>query len=172
MNRQLLILERGSPEAVGAVTSVYREHALGLIRLGMLMVGDQATAEDVVHDAFLELHRRWPSINDPVTYTRSAVLNRCRSVLRRRAVARRFGMGQPPPAWSAESAVMVDEERRTLLEAIARLPRRQREVLYLRFYADLPEAEIARTLGVSRGTVSSTTSRALAALGKTLGDQS
>ena len=67
---------------------------------------------------------------------------------------------------------MVGEERRTLLEAIARLPRRQREVLYLRFYADLPEADIARTLGVSRGTVSSTTSRALAALGKTLGEQS
>ncbi|MEV0403269.1 SigE family RNA polymerase sigma factor [Actinoallomurus sp. NPDC050550] len=162
-----------SARAPADVGELYREHAVGLIRLAMLMVGDGPTAEDVVQDAFLGLHDRWQSLRDPaaaLTYLRSAVLNRCRSVLRRRAVAGRFRQPYQPPAWSAEDCAMEGQERRAVLTAIARLSRRQREVLALRFYCDLPEEEIARTLKISRGTVSATTSRALAALAKLLED--
>ncbi|QXJ26494.1 SigE family RNA polymerase sigma factor [Actinomadura graeca] len=144
------------------------------MRLATLMVGDPATAEDVVQDAFLGLHHRWARLRDPaaaLTYARSAVLNRCRSVLRRRAVAARFGHAYEPPAWSAESAALIGEERRELLAAVAALPRRQREVLALRYFCELPEHEIARILGISRGTVSSTASRAMSALARTLGEE-
>jgi RNA polymerase sigma factor (sigma-70 family) len=102
-----------------------------------------------------------------VAYARTAVLNACRSVLRRRA--RRLPSARAAPIWSAESSVVLAEERREVSEAIARLPRRQREVLVLKFYLDLPDQEIAVALGVSRGTVSSTASRALTALGDLLG---
>jgi RNA polymerase sigma-70 factor (sigma-E family) len=161
--------------ATDELSALYREHAVGLTRLAMLMVGDRASAEDVVQDAFLGLHRRHGEIrNDDggLAYVRSAVLNRCRSVLRRRAVAGRFHQPYEPPVWSAEDGAMADEERRQVLAAIARLPRRLREVLALRYYCDLSESEIARTLNVSRGTVSSTTSRALTALSKLVGGQS
>ncbi|WP_460356756.1 SigE family RNA polymerase sigma factor [Actinoallomurus acanthiterrae] len=162
-----------SARAPADVDELYREHSVGLIRLAMLMVGDGPTAEDVVQEAFLGLHDKWRSLRDPaaaLTYLRSAVLNRCRSVLRRRAVAGRFRQPYQPPAWSAEDQAMDAQDRRAVLTAIARLSRRQREVLALRFYCDLPEEEIARTLKISRGTVSATTSRALAALAKLLED--
>lgn len=164
-----------SARAPADVSDLYREHALGLIRLAMLMVGDAPTAEDVVQDAFLGLHDKRHSLRDPadaLAYARSAVLNRCRSVLRRRAVARRFRQPYEPAVWSAEEGAMAGEERREVLAAIARLPRRQREVLALRFYCDLREQEIAGILRISRGTVSSTTVRALAALAELLGKDS
>lgn len=167
-------IETISPARAPAdVGRLYREHAVDLIRLAMLMVGDAPTAEDVVQDTLLGLHGKRDPLRDPaaaLAYLRSAVLNRCRSALRRRAVAGRFRQPYGPPAWSAEDCAMEEHERREVLSAIARLSRRQREVLALHFYCDLPEAEIARTLGISRGTVSAATSRALAALAKILGD--
>ncbi|WP_067451127.1 RNA polymerase sigma factor [Actinomadura macra] len=156
------------------LSDLYRTHAAGLMRLAALMVGDPVTAEDVVQDAFLGLHRKWARLHDPaaaLTYVRSAVLNRCRSVLRRRAVAARFGHAYEPPVWSAESVALIGEERRELLAAVAALPRRQREVLALRYFCELPENEIARILGISRGTVSSTASRAMSTLARTLGEE-
>jgi RNA polymerase sigma-70 factor (sigma-E family) len=155
-----------------AVTTLYREQSVQLGRAALLLVGDRASAEDVVQEAFLGLHRRWlnnGAPRDPLAYVYTAVLNGCRSMLRRRA--RRLWLPSAPPVWSAESAVLLGEERRAVLEAITRLPRRQREVLVLRFYLDLSEAEIASTLGVSRGTVSSTVSRALTALADLLGGE-
>lgn len=157
------------------VDELYREHALGLIRLAMLMVGDAPTAEDVVQEAFLGLHGKRNGLRDPaaaLAYLRSAVLNRCRSVLRRRVVADRFRQPYQPPVWSAEDRVIDGQERQQVLAAIARLPRRQREILALRFYCDLPEEQIARMLKISRGTVSATTSRALTALADLLGENS
>lgn len=154
-----------------AVDALYRRHAVDLGRLAFLLVGDRATAEDVVQEAFLGLHRRWlgrGAPDDPLVYVRTAVLNGCRSAMRRRS--RRPRLPYQPSVWSAESALMQGEDHRAVLAAVAGLPRRQREVLVLRFYLDLPEAEIAATLGVSRGTVSSTTSRALGALASRLGE--
>jgi RNA polymerase sigma factor (sigma-70 family) len=101
------------------------------------------------------------------------VINSCRTVLRRRR--RQAGLDPltgDPPGESAEARALVGEEHRQVLTAIRRLPSRQREVLVLRFYLDFDEAEIAASMRISRGTVKSTTSRALAALGRLLGEQS
>ena len=159
-----------------AVTALYRAHALGLIRLAVVMLGDRPAAEDVVQEAFCGLYRRWYSLSDTgkaLSYVRSSVINGCRSVLRRRP--RQAGLDPltgEPPGESAESAALIGEEHRQVLTAIRRLPNRQREVLVLRFYLDLDEAEIAASMRISRGTVKSTTSRALAALGRILGEVS
>jgi RNA polymerase sigma factor (sigma-70 family) len=97
------------------------------------------------------------------------VINGCRSVHRSRRRAWLHGRApHEPPVWSAEAAVIDSEERRSVLAAVARLPRRQREVLALRYYLDLPDSEIAAMLKISRGTVSSTASRAVAALASQL----
>src|SRR2546423_12251354 len=84
------------------VTELFRAHQLELVRLAVLMVGDLATAEDVVQDAFEQLHRRWRTLRKPsnaLHYARSAVLNGCRSVHRRRLVARRHEPRIAPSAW-------------------------------------------------------------------------
>ena len=157
------------------LTTIFREHHLELIRMALFIVGDRPTAEDVVQDAFVAVHRRLDRLRDPrdtLPYIRTAVINGCRGVLRRRAIARRFGGTYEPPIWSAESAALLGEDRREVFLALRSLPRRQREALVLRYYLDLSEAEIAEAMGVSRGTVKSTTSRALAALAGKLGEDS
>lgn len=158
--------------AADAIDDLYRAHGLGLIRLALMLVGDQATAEDVVQEAFLGLYRSWSRVDDPdhaLGYLRAAVLNGARSVhrSRRRSHARLLRSVQhTPPVWSAESAAMERADRRAVLAAVARLPQRQREVLALRYYLDLSEQEIAGILGIARGTVSSTAARALAVLSR------
>jgi RNA polymerase sigma-70 factor (sigma-E family) len=175
----------GAPAATGpaassaeaAVTALYEAHALGMIRLAHIMLGDRQSAEDVVQEAFCGLYRRWAHLSDPgsaVHYVRSAVLNGCRSALRRRTTARApLGpAGQPEPARSAESAVLSREERAEIMRAVRRLPARQREALALRFYLDLSAEETAATMGISPSSVRSATHRALASLGGMLQEQS
>ena len=159
-----------------AVTVLYEAHALGLIRLAVVMLGDRPAAEDVVQEAFYGLYRRWHALSEEakaLAYVRSSVINGCRSALRRRVRQLTFaGTDQPGEADSAESEALLGEEHRQVLLAIRRLPSRQREALVLRYYLDLDEGEIASSMRISRGTVKSTTSRALAALGRILEDQS
>ena len=159
-------------DADQAVTAIYQEHALGLTRLAFLMLGDRQAAEDVVQEAFCGLYRAWDRIPDhgnALGYVRTSVLNGSRSALRStRRVPRPLLV---PAAASAEAAVLASEERRETLAALRRLPSRQREALVLRYFADLPEQETALAMGVSLGTVKSTTSRALVALGKMLQEE-
>lgn len=160
-------------DPAAAVTALYREHALGLTRLALVLVRDQQTAEDIVQDAFCGLHRRWSHVRDTakaLAYVRSAVLNGCRSEFRRRRTTRDL----PPevPAWSAESAALASEERREVLRALTRLPARQREALVLRYYLDLSEAETASAMQVSRGTAKSSAARGIASLRRLLGEES
>jgi RNA polymerase sigma-70 factor (sigma-E family) len=162
---------RSSPSAAAAVTELYAGHALGLVRLAVLLVGDRASAEDIVQDAFLGLYRRWdrlPNTSAPLAYLRVSVVNGCRTRLRRRTRSRQVGNFTERPAESAEAIVMLGAEQRAVAGALLRLPERQREALVLRYYLDLSEAEIATAMGISRGTVKSATSRALAAVGRTL----
>lgn len=157
-----------------AVTAVYETHALGLTRLAHVMLGDRAAAEDVVQEAFCGLYRHWDRLAGPdkaLAYVRSSVLNGCRSVLRRKSRADIGGTTQPLAA-SAESAALAGEERRQVMGLLRRLPDRQREVLVLRFYLELSDAEIAGQMGIRQSTVRSTTHRALAALGRALGETS
>jgi RNA polymerase sigma factor (sigma-70 family) len=164
----------GSGVDVQLVGELYREHGLDLVRVALLLVGDKATAEDVVQDAFTGLVRGLDRLEDSgkvLAYLRVSVINGCRSVHRsRRRVFLRAAQPEPT-VWSAESAVIAREDSRLALQAVARLPARAREILALRYYLDMPDQEIAQTLRVSRGTVSSTASRALAALARTLGEQ-
>ena len=140
------------------MAALFRDHHGELVRLAVLMVGDLPTAEDVVQDVYASLHRRGRarSVEAPLPYVRAAVLNGCRSVLRRRGIARRAGMAHRASAGarralaSAESEVILSEDRRQVLAALARLPRRRREVLVLRYYLGLSEAEIAAVSASAR----------------------
>ena len=157
--------------ARAAADDLFRLHAIGLVRFALVLVGDQATAEDVVQEAFLGLYRAWDRVRDPdavLGYLRTAVVNGARSVHRSRGRARLLRVPYDPPVWSAEAAAMDGEDRRAVLAVIAKLPRRQREVLALKYYLDLSEHEVAAILGVSRGTVAATGARAMAALGRQL----
>jgi RNA polymerase sigma-70 factor (sigma-E family) len=161
------------------VTMLFREHHAELVRLAVLLVGDRPSAEDVVQDVFarLCLRDRLPGGDRSLAYVRAAVLNGCRSALRRRAVARRFRNSSGPmlratTQESAEHEAILAEDRRQVLAALAALPARRREVLVLRYWLGLTEAEIASALGISAGTVKSTAARGLAALARELGEQS
>lgn len=154
------------------VAELYRTHAVELVRIGLMLLGDQQSAEDVVQDAFLGLHRGLGRLRDPakaLPYLRASVVNGCRSVQRRRSKTSQGRQGvEPPPVWSAEAAAIASEDRRAVLTAVADLPERAREVLAFRYFLDLPDSEIAAALGVSRSTVSSTASRALVTLARQL----
>jgi RNA polymerase sigma-70 factor (sigma-E family) len=169
------------PEADTCVTALYQAHALGLIRLAYLMLGERQAAEDVVQEAFAGLYRRWEKLSDPgnaLPYVRSSVLNGCRSQLRRHGrvpaglAAAGLADAAALPVVSAESAVLSAEQRRSVLRALRQLPPRQREVLVLRFYLDLSEPEIAAAMGIGPSTVRSTAHRALGALGRMLEEPS
>jgi len=161
------------PRDQAGIADLFHTRHLELVRLATLLVGDRATAEDVVQDVFVSVCARWQRLTEngvAVAYFRTAVVNACRSVHRRRGIVRRFGQGTEAALWtepepSAESAVVLAEDRRRVLRALSRLPDRQREALVLRYYQRLTEAEIAESMGISRGTVKSTLSRGLHALG-------
>jgi RNA polymerase sigma-70 factor (sigma-E family) len=162
-------------DARSAVTALYQVHAIGLIRLAVVMTGDRPTAEDVVQEAFCGLFRRWPHLvnkEKALAYVRSATLNGCRSEFRRRIRNERRAARNAvaESAESAEYAALIGEEHRAVLTALRQLPNRQREALVLKFYLELSEPEVAAAMGISPGTVKSTTSRALAALGRLLGE--
>jgi len=159
------------------VSRLYRAHGMDLVRIAAVMLGSRACAEDAVQDAFCELYLRWNKLADPsnaLTYVRSAVMNRCRSELRRQARLRRRAdrHHRPPEAQSPEQAAIIGEEHREVLAALRRLPDRQREALVLRYFLDLAEPQVAAAMGISQGTVKSTTSRALAALAEKLREPS
>lgn len=154
------------------VTDLYHAHRLGMVRLAVLLVDDLATAEDVVQDAFTALYRRHgehiTEVDNALGYLRTAVVNTARSVLRRRRTARAWTPPPPADIPSAEAHVVLDEAHREVLAALGRLTPRRRQVLVLRYWADLSEAEIAQALGISRGAVKSNASRALDALERIL----
>jgi RNA polymerase sigma-70 factor (sigma-E family) len=166
-------------DADEALEQLYAVHWRSLVRLAVLLVRDQGVAEDVVQDAFVAVHGRWRRLHDPdraLAYLRQAVVNGSRSTLRHRAVvARHAARDETRPADldtpGSDARVLADERRRRVLEALATLPRRQREVLALRYYAGLSEAEIAEALGISRGSVKSHASRGAAALRDALADE-
>lgn len=168
--------EDGEETAEAELPRLFRRHQAELLRLAALMVRDLPTAEDVVQDVFTRLHARGHragDLDDAPVYIRAAVLNGCRSVLRRRMVVGRLGglrdwPGPGTTTQSAEQEAIRSEDRDEVLKALAKLPARRREVLVLRYYLNLSEAEIAATLGISAGTVKSTAARGIAALARLL----
>jgi RNA polymerase sigma-70 factor (sigma-E family) len=157
------------------IHGLYRAHWRYLVRLAVLLVDDTASAEDVVQDAFIALHRRSGSLRDPdaaLAYLRASVVNLSRSVLRRRQVARKhLRVAEPEATAAADDSVLVRDEHRAALAAVRALPRHQREVLILRYWSGLSEREIAKTLGISPGSVKSAASRGMATLQRVLGGE-
>jgi RNA polymerase sigma-70 factor (sigma-E family) len=157
-----------------AINELYHARRLSLVRLAVLMVDDLPTAEDIVQDVFAALYRRHGAdlrtVADPHAYLTTGVMNAARSALRRRRSARAYLSPPQAVAPAAEDEALLGHDDREVLTAMRRLTTRQRQVLVLRYWAQLSEQEIAETLGVSRGTVKSTANRALTILRGLLGE--
>ena len=134
-----------------------------MVRLATLLVGSPAIAEEVVQDAFVAVSERWDSVDHPGAYLRTSVVNGCAQVLRRRTIEQRYRAARVEVADSE-----IPEQLIELRRALDRLTDRQRLVVVLRYFADLPDAEIAEALGVQPSTVRSLSHRAVAALRKEL----
>ena len=161
----------------GEIESWYRSYRAELVRLAAFALGGRDAAEEVVQDVFARVYRKPPTLRIPgeeLRYLRSAVLNRCRTGMTRRVTGRRatqrLESEREPHRRSTEEAGVDAATRDAVLTAVRKLPRRQRDVVLLRYWLDLPEAEIAATLGVSPGTVKTSAHRAMAALTPVLED--
>ena len=168
----MTVTDRAAWTADEALEQLYAAHWRSLVRLSVLLVRDQGTAEELVQDAFVAVHARWSRLRDPdlaLAYLRQAVVNRSRSALRHRGVVERHAATLRPV--DSRDPTPDTDRRAAVLDAMRTLPQRQREVLALRYYLDLSEAEIADALGISRGAVKSHASRGSAALRKLLEEE-
>jgi RNA polymerase sigma-70 factor (sigma-E family) len=150
-----------------AVVAIYRVHYGSLVRQAALLVRDIPTAEDVVQDCFIAMHLTCPRLEDgtkALPYLRQSVVNRSRSVLRHRAVVDRHGPAPAPDMPSAEDSALTRLEHAAVISALAILAPRQRQVLALKYFADMSEAQVAGVLGISKSAVKTHTSRGLTSL--------
>jgi len=151
-----------SPERADEKTTFaafYRRELSGQVRRATLIVGDNAAAQDLVHDAFTDVFSRWGSLRDPGPYLSAVVLNRCRDHGRRSAMSdRRLRLLTPP----------ADSDDDLLWDAVQGLPFHHRAVVVLRFYHRMTDAEIAATLDCRPGSVGPWLQRALKRLRKEL----
>lgn len=148
---------------------LFRRHYPSLLRVAFVMLGNREAAEDAVQDAFAALFKNWRTMREPdvaEAYLRSAVLNRCRSWVRRQVTQR---SSRPlvlvrTQYESAEDVIVKRDEVGSLVALLRTLPRRQREVLACRFALELSVAETARLLEISEGAVKTHTHRGLQGL--------
>jgi RNA polymerase sigma-70 factor (sigma-E family) len=160
-------VDSASVDADEALVALYTAHYRSLVRLSALLLRDTPAAEDVVQDAFVAMHKSWRGLRDPekaLAYLRQAVVNRSRSRLRHLKVVDKHAETTVGYAPSAETGALQSLQHDEVMAAVRRLPQRQREVLVLRYYADMSEAQIAEAIGISPGAVKSHASRAVAAL--------
>ncbi|KAA5826564.1 SigE family RNA polymerase sigma factor [Saccharopolyspora hirsuta] len=160
-------------ELTSKLTDLYQEHYKQLLRIAVLLVDDRASAEDIVQDAYVRVFDSRTRLRDPdkaLAFLRQAVLNRARSMLRRRLVAKKY-----QPKLATEDSQPDDTgrgvDRAVLAAALAKLPRRQREAVVLRYYADLSESRTAEVMGCSQGAVKSYCSRGVSRLSELLGER-
>jgi RNA polymerase sigma-70 factor (sigma-E family) len=146
---------------------LYLAHYQSLVRIATMLLRDNGAAEEVTQDAFVAMHNAWPRLRDSdkaLAYLRQTVVNRSRSQIRHRVVAGKYVPPAVVNAPGAEETAFAIFERSDVVSALRGLPARQREVLVLRYYADLSEAEIAKIMSISRGAVKSHAARGIAAL--------
>lgn len=162
------------PAGGGWYEALFRAHFPSVVRLAALLGADDP--EDVAQEAFVRLHSSIGRLRDQeaaLAYLRRTTVNLSRSRLRHLRVVRRRAPEQwVPPAESAEEVGAARAQHRDLVVALGRLPERQRAVLVLRYWSDLPPEQVAQTLGIAVGTVKSATSRGVAALARELGEPS
>lgn len=160
---------------VDHLTETYRAHYRSLLGLAALLLDDPASCEDVVQEAFIRVHSARRRVRDPqktLAYLRQTVVNLSRSTLRRRILGMKLLTKSMPNVASAEECAYDQLERDDLIRAMRGLQRRQREVLVLRYFADMTEAQVAKTLGLSLGSVKAYGSRGIAALRVAMGASS
>ena len=146
---------------------LYVSHYKSLVRIATMLLRDSGAAEEVTQDAFVAMHSAWPRLRDTnkaLAYLRQSVVNRSRSLIRHRVVADKYVPPVALTAPGAEESAFAVLERSDVVAALRGLPVRQREVLVLRYYADLSEADIAQIMRISRGAVKSHAARGIAAL--------
>jgi RNA polymerase sigma-70 factor (sigma-E family) len=164
-----------APDRPG-IAEMYMQHADAAERLAYLLTGDRALAEDLVQDAFVKLAGRLVHLRDPGAfdaYLRTTVVNLSRSYFRRRRVERNY-LERTRRDIGSKRAELPDgsvEDREVLWSALARLSPRQRAAIVLRFYEDLPEAEVGQILKCAPGTVKSLVSRGLEKLRNEMGGE-
>lgn len=161
-----------APDRDTGLRDLFVAHYGRLLTLAVFVSDDRETAEDLVQEAFARLHGR--HLTDPdaaYAYLRATVLNLSRSRLRRLRIARRHVPPSDGTEASAEESALLREDQRAVAAAVRRLAPRQRQVLALRYWADLPVAEVAALTGLSEGGVKSNTARAVAALRRMLEDE-
>ncbi|MFE2595855.1 SigE family RNA polymerase sigma factor [Streptomyces sp. NPDC001840] len=152
---------------VDHLTETYRAHYRSLLGLAALLLDDTASCEDVVQEAFIRVHSARNRVREPektLAYLRQTVVNLSRSALRRRILGLKLLSKPMPDMASAEEGAYEQLERDALIKAMRGLQRRQREVLVLRYFADMTEAQVAETLGISLGSVKAYGSRGIKAL--------
>lgn len=158
-----------------AVSELFDRHYAPMCRLAYAILGDAALAEEMVMEALLKTFSGWGRLRDTDrvdAYLRRAVVNLCRSKIRRKVIERRVNETihhrdeRKAPDWDPER----HETSRLVWRAVLGLPERQRACVVLRYFEDLPEAQIAEVLDCSVGTVKSQLSKARAKLQGTLGD--
>ncbi|MGW2562096.1 SigE family RNA polymerase sigma factor [Streptomyces sp. NPDC001514] len=177
-NTRIPSQRQGADDATAAGTTVdhltetYRAHYRSLLGLAALLLDDTASCEDVVQEAFIRVHSARSRVRDPektLAYLRQTVVNLSRSALRRRILGLKLLSKPMPDMASAEEGAYDQLERDALIKAMRGLQRRQREVLVLRYFADMTEAQVAETLGISLGSVKAYGSRGIAALRVAMG---
>jgi RNA polymerase sigma-70 factor (sigma-E family) len=170
----IFLNERTDAQRDSDVAALFDRHYAALCRLAYVILGDSAMAEEIVMDALLKTYKGWGRIRDldrSDAYLKRAVVNLCRSKIRRKIVESRVNEvthhrdALKMPAWDPER----HETSRLVWAAVKTLPERQRAAVVLRYFEDLPEAQIAEVLECSVGTVKSQLSKARAKLEKQLG---
>ena len=140
-------------------------HSAALFRTAYLMTGDYQRAEDLLQTTLVRVYQRWPRVKAmdwPMAYARKVLVSQEASWWRRRSSHETTLLLLDEPVRGDRTEEVAEHER--VWRAVLSLPARQRAVTVLRYYEDLSEAETASVMGVSVGTVKSTTSRALAKL--------
>lgn len=153
--------------AEGWLRDVYDTHWAPMVRLAALMLDSRGEGEEIVQDAILAVYDRrdqFPDARSAGGYLRTAVVNRCRSVHRHRAVVQRHRPHELPTPEQPDAVAIRNDVGDQVMAALRTLPQRQREVLVLRYYSEASEAEIAEALGISRGAVKSHAHRGMQAL--------
>ncbi|HEU5151583.1 MAG TPA: RNA polymerase sigma factor [Iamia sp.] len=159
-----------SDAGLDGLRAAYDAHARPLLRLAVALTGDAALGEDLVHDAFVRLHRATtpPAPGAEGAYLRRIVTNLAHDHHRHGAVVRRLAPAPRDPAPSAESDALGGDRARAVAAAVAALPDRQRGCVALHYFAGLTDVAVAAELGISVGSVKTHLHRARAALARTL----
>lgn len=162
---QRAAVEMDASGGTAQMDGLYREMRSNLVWLATGLLDDAAIAEEIVQEAFLGLFRRWSQISNheaAPSYLRRSVINAARSELRRRALTRRRVAPIDLTSNSAaDSGALLNEEYSQVVRAVKALPRRQQEIVLLRYWQGLSVRETSEATGVSAGTVKSTCARAL-----------